>query len=297
MLIPLVGNILVMMGAVILAGSLIAVRQLIMQLPTGRMRRSWYFLGALIVFFIIGYLIYLGIFWNLQQNTLDLMVPTIFFFGAGFVWLTSNLSLQTTNAMRRVALLEQENVIDAMTGIYNRRYLDRRLNEEFAISKRHAVPLSILLIDIDHFKVVNDRHGHQIGDQVLTHLAKLILDTIRHSDTAARYGGEEFMVIAPNTAALAAGDLAERLRHQVESRILKLEPTDQSPRQPEIGITVSVGVATYCQEVNNGIQKLVYAADMALYRAKQAGRNRVFVQHVAMPRSHELGEDGFTESE
>jgi diguanylate cyclase (GGDEF)-like protein len=281
-------NGLVMVGAGILAGSLLSVRQLILQLPEGRMRHGWGVLGALILVFIAGYLIYAGIFWDRHQNGFDLIVPTIFFLGACFVWLTAKLSLQTTHDVRRVVLLERESIIDAMTGVYNRRYLDRRLHEEFAKAQRHALPLSILLIDIDHFKHINDEHGHQVGDLVLIHLSKLILSNIRHSDIATRYGGEEFLIMAPNTAISAAGELAERLRQQVEAHPLKLARTDESHPQREIGMTVSIGVTTFTQEDNNSIQKLVHESDMALYRAKQGGRNRVAVYHLDFQKLNEL---------
>jgi diguanylate cyclase (GGDEF)-like protein len=252
------------------------------------MRLGWRVLGALILVFIAGYLIYAGIFWNRHQNGFDLIVPTIFFLGACFVWLTAKLSLQTTHDVRRVVLLERESIIDAMTGIYNRRYLDRRLHEEFAKAQRHALPLSILLIDIDHFKHINDEHGHQVGDLVLIHLSKLILSNIRHSDIATRYGGEEFLIMAPNTAISAAGELAERLRQQVEAHPLKLARTDESHTQREIGMTASIGVTTFTQEDNNSIQKLVHESDMALYRAKQGGRNRVAVYHLDFQKLNEL---------
>jgi len=125
---------------------------------------------------------------------LDLIVPSVFFFGAGFVWLTATLSLHTAIDIRRVTVLEHENITDPLIGIYNRRYLDRRLQEEFIRARRYSLPLSVLLLDIDHFKRVNDAYGHQVGDLVLSYLGKLLLSAIRATDIIARYGGEEILI-------------------------------------------------------------------------------------------------------
>ena len=171
-------NSLVIAGAGILVGSLISVRQLIAQLPPGR-SPSWHILRVLTIFFIAGYAGFLGAYWGRTITWPDLIVPGVFFFGACFVWMTSTLALQTAIDIRRVTLLEKENITDPLTGLYNRRYLDRRLEEELNRAKRYALPLSILLVDIDHFKTVNDTYGHQAGDLVLSYLGKLVLNAVR----------------------------------------------------------------------------------------------------------------------
>jgi diguanylate cyclase (GGDEF)-like protein len=224
--------------------------------------------------FIGGYIAFLWAFGRQIAGWPDLIVPAVFFLGACFVWLTFRLALQTALDIRRVTLLEKESITDSLTGLYNRRYLDRRLEEEFSRSRRYRTPLSILLVDIDHFKSVNDTHGHQAGDLVLSYLAKLTLNAVRTSDIAARYGGEELLVIAPNTAESAAGALAERLRQHIENHELVLT-RDPGNRQI-VRITVSVGVAVVDGEMENA-QQLVQQADEALYRAKKEGRNRVVV--------------------
>ncbi len=270
----LFANSLVLAGAAIMVASLLPVRRLVTQLPAGLVRRRWLVLAALILAFILGYLSYAGIFWNRPADWPNLIVPIIFFFGAWFVWLVSTLSWQTVIDVRRVSRLEQESITDALTGLYNRRYLDRRLDEEFARAQRYALPLAVLLLDIDHFKRVNDSYGHQTGDQVLSDLGKLALSTARNTDIAARYGGEEFLVIAPNTPAASAEVLAERLRKIVASHTLSVAGGASQPVALEV--TVSVGVADLGRGINSP-QELVRRADEALYRAKQAGRNRVVV--------------------
>jgi len=267
-----IANSLVIAGAGILVGSLLPVRQLLTQLPSGRARVRWYFMSVLNLIFIAGYLGYAKVFWHHSLILPDLIVPGVFFCGACFVWMSNMFSLQTVNDVRRVTLLEQENITDSLSGVYNRRYLDRRLEEEFDRGLRYKTPLSILMIDIDHFKQINDQFGHQAGDLVLGYLGKLTLNSIRSTDISARYGGDEFMIITPNAHASMANTIAERLRLYVESHALVL--TSDPGKRQEIKITVSIGIATTNQKTDS-IQRLIKNADMALYRAKQAGRNRV----------------------
>ncbi|HHP7232820.1 MAG TPA: GGDEF domain-containing protein [Xenococcaceae cyanobacterium] len=272
---------LVFAGACILVGSLIPVGRLIGQLPSKQLCKQWYVLAGLIIFFIVGYLSYAAIFWNHNFTLLELIVPNIFFFGACFVWLVSSLSLQTAKDMQRLSFLEYENITDPLTELYNRRYLERQLQQEIELAQRYELPLSLLLIDVDYFKLINDNYGHQIGDLALCHLSKLIRKMIRHSDIAARYGGEEFLIIAPSTSSFVATALAERLRQGIESQLLILPKNSQEQR--EIRLTVSIGVVSLSSEVDNS-QKLFIAADEALYRAKQEGRNRVVVSKTNVTR-------------
>lgn len=271
---------LVIAGICVLIVALIPIRQL-MQLVSGRVRRRWYILTALIVFFIVGYTIYTVVFWNRHTNWQNLLVPGVFFFGASFVWLINNLSFQTATDVRHVTLLERENITDPLIGIYNRRYLDRQVVKEFARARRYALPLAVLLLDIDHFKQVNDTYGHPVGDLVLIHMGKLILIAIRDTDIATRYGGEEFLVIAPNTTVSSAAALAERLRQYVETHELLLS-SEPNNRQ-NINVTVSIGVADIGQKVPDS-HSLIRNADEALYRAKQEGRNRVIIYNSNIPK-------------
>jgi two-component system, cell cycle response regulator len=157
---------------------------------------------------------------------------------------------------------------DALTGLANRRALRRRLAEEFRRSKRYRTPVSLLLVDIDGLKQLNDTHGHPAGDRIIRIVADAIGRRLRASDFGARWGGDEFAILAPNTPANAAQASAERLvalvAHQDDAHLR---------RTP----TVSVGVATYDPAAGRyaDLDALVRAADDALYRAKTAGRNRV----------------------
>ena len=277
-MISLLAQALVFGGTLILAWALVPIRGLIGQLPSGAVRNRWYVMTALIVLFLLGYVGYAAAFWNSHSILADLIVPGVFFFGACFVWLTGNLSLQTAMDVMRVGLLERETLTDPLTGVFNRRYLDRCLSQEVASARRYGLPFSVLLLDIDHFKQINDGHGHQVGDEVLASLAKIITGELRDPDVVARYGGEEFLVMAVNTPPSGAIDLAERLRKRIESHGFNLPGVPDA--EGRICATVSIGVASLGDAIDSA-EKLVHAADRNLYRAKYGGRNQVIAGALA----------------
>jgi len=178
---------------------------------------------------------------------------------------------QTALALERVkliAFLENLSITDALTGIANRRHFEWRLSEEIERARRYSYPLSALMLDLDHFKQVNDNYGHQIGDIVLQQVAQRLRRILRRTDFLARYGGEEFIVLAPQTPADRALILAERLRQVIAESPIPVADNLQ------IHITISIGVAVFPDHAQNE-SELVRAADAALYKAKQTGRNRV----------------------
>jgi diguanylate cyclase (GGDEF)-like protein len=161
---------------------------------------------------------------------------------------------------------------DALTGLYNRRHFEERLASELAAAQRHARPVSLLLVDIDHFKSVNDRYGHLAGDEALKLVGTVLSGALRKEDVLARYGGEEFVVIARETGLAGGKALGERVRQAVERSRLSWEGSDVG-LTVSIGVTVSVGISEYVPGRTD--RELFQAADRALYAAKQAGRNRV----------------------
>jgi diguanylate cyclase (GGDEF)-like protein len=175
--------------------------------------------------------------------------------------------------LRMQRRLVDEALRDGMTRVFNRRYFMERLESELGYADRHGAPLSLVLFDLDHFKPLNDRYGHLVGDQVLCELARVCGRTVRHEDVLARYGGEEFVVMLRGIPHEGAMRLAERLRRAVELAALG---QSLSPPRP---VTISVGVATFSQKdhrpLKSARERLVAAADTALYRAKHAGRNCV----------------------
>ena len=173
-----------------------------------------------------------------------------------------DLAAQLNESLRQV---EQLAVTDTLTGTYNRRKFDEIVDHEFSQAGRGKVPFSLIMFDIDHFKKVNDRFGHSVGDKVLQHLCRLIRGLIRQGDLLIRWGGEEFLLLLPATQIEAAGPFAERIRLEVEQE-----------KFPTVGtITISLGVA----QLQNGenIDTLIKRVDSSLYRAKQEGRNRVIL--------------------
>jgi|GEM_PF-1393845 len=169
--------------------------------------------------------------------------------------------------------IQKIGLTDNLTGIANRRFFDYTLKRELLRVRRYGRPLSLLMVDIDFFKRINDQYGHPVGDRVLQEMGKLLRSLFRATDLPARYGGEEFAVILPETPAVAAHALAEKLRDQGAKKIF--DPTGE-----RISLTISIGAAT----VESGTQghkiteaDLILAADQALYRAKHTGRNRVEV--------------------
>jgi len=164
--------------------------------------------------------------------------------------------------------LEDLSLQDGLTGLYNYREFHRRLAEEVQRSWRYGRPFSLLILDIDDFKVVNDTYGHLAGDEALRGFAALIRREVRPADEVARYGGEEFAILLPETPGPGAFVMAERIR-----KIITMHPIAITPTQT-VALTVSVGVATYPQDAESE-EKLIGAADQALYAAKNGGRNRV----------------------
>lgn len=183
------------------------------------------------------------------------------------------LASQAGLAVDQIRMNEQTKIMaitDGLTGLYNHRYFQERLAAEFERARRFNHPLSVIMIDVDHFKRFNDRHGHIAGDAVLEGLGTLLHANARRVDVAARYGGEEFAIVLVETAAEEALAFAERLRGTVESTLLA------ETAVPDGHVTVSIGVATN-PPTAGGPESLLEAADRGLYEAKAQGRNRVCV--------------------
>jgi len=158
---------------------------------------------------------------------------------------------------------------DGLTGLYNRRYLMDQIEREFIRAQRSKAPLSLIMIDLDGLKGINDRFGHHVGDSFLKEVARIVKANTRASDVAARWGGDEFMLLAPGTDSKGADKIAERIRAQVEHFKIKLEGE-------EAGITVSAGIVSYPTNASV-VPELVKKADEAMYCAKRAGKNRSYV--------------------
>jgi diguanylate cyclase len=183
-----------------------------------------------------------------------------------------HLALQLRESETTQAALREQSIRDSLTGLYNLRYLQETLDRELAKAVRSYAPLSLVLIDIDHFKCINDSYGHQTGNQVLQTLAKILTYQVRTGDIACRYGGEEFVVIMSETpsdiALLRAEQWQASLVTQPIAGIDKIHP-----------ITFSGGIATFPYHGSTP-DELIHAADWTLYNAKAAGRNKITVSNL-----------------
>ena len=186
----------------------------------------------------------------------------------GLLWLTWMLRRELRRRYRAERVLSELAATDALTGLANRRILDERLRLEWDRAQRSAEPLTVLMIDVDHFKAFNDRHGHHGGDAALRTVAQVIGSNIRRpADLAARYGGEEFAVVLPHTDAKGAWVIAEHIRSSIEHL-----PRVEGDERP---ITVSIGLSSWDKRSRLTLEELLLSADQALYEAKHSGRNRI----------------------
>ena len=193
----------------------------------------------------------------------------------GLLWLSWLLARELRRRQRAEQELAKLAITDSLTGLANRRALDQDLAREWARAQRSGKPLSLLMIDADHFKAFNDRHGHPVGDEALRRLAQVIGESIRRpGDMAARYGGEEFAVVLPETDAQGALNLAQKIRTTMAAQI-----PFKGDRQP---ITVSIGASTVIPPGKGTLEQLLHSADQALYQAKHDGRDRVV--HIPLAR-------------
>lgn len=185
-----------------------------------------------------------------------------------------SVCLETSEIRERLRYI---GLMDGLTGVNNRRFFDQRLQEEVERARRENVPLGFLFIDLDHFKAINDTHGHQVGDDVLREVARLIREQLRSVDVVARYGGEEFAVLLSQADMALSSEIAERIRKHIETGYF-------GTGEHEVSVTASIGVATTqdmdaTESVESMSHHLVEAADEAVYRAKESGRNRVITTY------------------
>jgi diguanylate cyclase (GGDEF)-like protein len=185
----------------------------------------------------------------------------------GFAFST-RFQVVTEEERRSLVHVYEAGLRDPLTGAANRKQLEEQLHAEMSFARRHGAELSVVMVDVDRFKSVNDRYGHLVGDAVLKHVARTLTSTVRTEDLVARFGGEEFVVVARATSQVGAGQLAERLRAAIERAPLVLDGY-------VVSVTASFGVASYRAEGTPSLTTLLGKADERLYRAKVTGRNRV----------------------
>ena len=187
-------------------------------------------------------------------------------------------ALALAHRMRKVQLARRQAEylanIDPLTGLLNRRSFFSRANPLWSTARRNKRPLSVMMVDIDHFKRINDQYGHAVGDQVLQAVSERLTAACRSGDVAARWGGEEFVIVLPETQAAQAGQLAERLRATIEA--MEIRSNDERT----FSLSASFGIAGYVD--HEDLEQLIRESDHWLYQAKQGGRNRVAGNHAGL---------------
>lgn len=264
--------ILIFAGIIFLFLSLVPIRKLILELQDDELKQRWKILSTLILFFIVCYILFAYNLWMIKDiaHALSIVVSLMLLCGGVFCYLVGKLALRTMHDIQRLTIFQEESITDALMGIKNRRYFDQKLAEEVALSLRYKLPLSLILLDIDHFKKINDTYGHMVGDEVLRNIASLISEVVRDTDIVARYGGEEIAIITPSCSKQEAEQLAQRLRSIIEKTTMALIGATKEVIQ----VTVSMGVSAMNHIITDK-DALIEETDDALYLAKKLGRNRV----------------------
>lgn len=174
-------------------------------------------------------------------------------------------------------LVKQQLSKDALTNVYNRKALAHYLTSGFVKAKQYHKPISLIMVDIDHFKTINDTHGHQFGDEVLNAVADALVHTVRSSDYVCRYGGDEFSVVCPNSDIERAYQMAEEVRE-------KIAAIDLPIKGKRVHITASIGVASYPENIVDSVTEFISVADQAMYISKRNGRNQTSQASISMAK-------------
>ncbi len=201
-----------------------------------------------------------------QEKLLEIGIGMVLFIGMGIT-----LGIMSSKQKKQKAMLEGLSIRDRLTGLFNYGYFLDHLEKEQKRARRYQTPLSVIMMDVDHFKRFNDTFGHEMGNEVLKRVAKIIVSHVRNVDTVARYGGEEFVVTLPNASIKQAVVVAERIRAAIAKEKFK-----GNAEEPVTSVTISGGVASYPSQAEN-TEQLVYKADQALYASKENGRNQITV--------------------
>jgi len=270
------------LGIALLLAAFVPIKHIHEMLPSGLTRKIWVALAFLIGFSIVIYLLFLWLnYTEGPDRHEDWLVSLMCLSAAIFVFSVCIVSYNTAKDVSRIAALELAVIIDPLTELYNRRHILSLLERECSRSRSLGSALSILLLDIDRFKKINDTHGHQAGDIVLKEFSSLLAAIQHESCLIGRYGGEEFLVLLPDTTCAEAAQVAERFRHMMESTKIMLD------KKGEVPTTVSIGVAS-SSVFDETPHELIAQADKALYAAKANGRNNVCVASQTYRWRHDV---------
>ena len=277
-MVTVISAVLIGLGFLLLVVAIVRTQHLIRILPK---RGRWPSMRNLMAFFAVGYTVYLVLLVTGWPFYKDLIVSEIFFLSSLFMLIVIRFTYRTIRNLLRLDELEELANTDDLTSMFNRRAIMRLLDKEFQKVQRFGVPLSVAMVDLDHFKRINDTYGHLAGDTVLKEVAQVLKRGLRGIDLLGRYGGEEFLCVLPMASADGAFISGERIRNQVKELRFAVTGREQLTPVPQgeeasgevVTITISVGVAAIDSEMVSA-EDAVAAADAAMYAAKQGGRDR-----------------------
>lgn len=269
----LLANILLFSGICLYAASIFTVQQLVKKLPLGEVRNNWKVLSFFIVGFAVGYAAYMFMLWSGKANLQGITYPAICFAASAFVLLLCFLTYQTTRDIGEAIAMDQASIIDPVLDIYNRRYFDRRIDEETQRSRRYNQPLSIILFEVDEFEPIAKKHGRLVGDVILRKVSDFLVGSVRASDIVARYDEHKIVIATTQTKPDMAIMLADRIRGEIEK--LEILPSGEQSALDALHVTVTAGVSCVEDRIKSGFD-LVDVAEKAMNRADSQGRNRVY---------------------
>ena len=261
-------------SAGMMAYSILVAAKIFRRLPGGKFLKWWKLLIALISGFAICYFVFALAISQRDLNSLLQFMVAVFFFGAVFVLFTLQLIMHTFPWLDQSRGMTSNGIFDETDGIYNLRYFEIRLHEEFDRARRYNSPLTMLLIEIDNFEKASDSYGRRMSGKVFGAICRLLKDSARTSDIIARYGGDQLIMLLPNTALFNAKKAADKYRAKIGGKVLDIEDAKHAVISVPLNYTVSIGVTTLHNDVKLA-GELIRRADIALNKAKDKGRNRV----------------------
>lgn len=267
---------LALVSAGLMAYSILLAARIFKQLPRGNFLKWWKLLLACIIGFAICYLVFALAISKREPDELIQLVAAVFFFGAVFVLLILQLFRHTFTAIEKTGWLASSSIFNESSGIYNLRYFEIRLHEEFERARRYHSPLALLLIEIDNFQKTSRSYGRKMSDKAFVAICRLLKDSTRASDIIARYGGDQLIMLLPNAALFSARKAAEKYRAIIGGKVLDVKDEERTVTSVRLNYTVSIGVSTLHDDVKRA-GELIRRADIALYKAKDRGRNRVAI--------------------
>lgn len=269
----MLASIFLISGICLYAASLFTVQQLVKKLPLGEVRNNWKILSFFIVGFIVGYGAYIFMLLTGKLGLESITYPAICLAAAGFVLLLCFLTYQTTRDIGEAIAMDQASIVDPILDIYNRRYFDRRIDEETQRSRRYNQPLSLILFEVDQFESIAKKHGRLVGDVVLRKVSDFLVGSVRASDIVARFDDHKIVIATTQTKPDMAIMLADRIRGEIEK--LEVLPVSDQNDLNALRVTVTAGVSCVEDRIKSGFD-LTDVAEKAMKRAESEGYNRVY---------------------